>query len=91
MRVHQTNDPHSEYKLLSYSDIIDVRSEPMKAEEKRTIQERWSFKFDLYTTKRTYTLYAPSIDEKNMWYHTFKWIVEQNFFEKATMDEKLQD
>ena len=35
MRVHQTNDPHSEYKLLSYSDIIDVRSEPMKAEEKR--------------------------------------------------------
>ena len=37
MRVHQTNDPHSEYKLMSYSDIIDVRSEPMKAEEKRTI------------------------------------------------------
>ena len=46
------------------------------------ILERWSFKFDLYTTQRTYTLYAPSIDEKFMWYHTFKWIVECNYFEK---------
>ena len=37
MRVHQTNDPTSEYKLLAYSDIIDVRSEPLTAEEKRAI------------------------------------------------------
>lgn len=37
MRVHQTNDPNSEYKLMAYSDIIDVRSEPMTADDKRAI------------------------------------------------------
>jgi hypothetical protein len=82
MRIHQTNDPHSEYKLLQYSDIKDVRTEPISLKDKMVIQERWSFKFDIYCTQRTYTLYAPSVDEKHMWYHTFKWIVECNFFEK---------
>ena len=46
------------------------------------IQERWSFKFEIITTARNYILYAPSGDEKDLWYHTFKWICECNAFEK---------
>ena len=44
------------------------------------VLERWSFEFILKTKLRTYVLYAPSGDEKTLWYHTFKWICEYNAF-----------
>lgn len=33
-------------------------------------------------------MYAPSCDEKNLWYHTFKWICECNAFEKHLDENK---
>jgi hypothetical protein len=40
------------------------------------IRERWSYKFELITDDRTYLLYTVSEDEKYLWVHTFKWIIE---------------
>ena len=100
MRIHQTNDPHSEYKLLLYTDIKTILVDPIKLSDKMAIQERWSFKFELITTARNYILYAPSGDEKELWYHTFKWICECNAFEKyldsnknvqKTLEKTLKD
>ena len=34
MRIHQRNDPNCEYKLLLYSDIKNVSTEPLKLKEK---------------------------------------------------------
>jgi len=32
---------------------------------------------------RTYKLYAPSLDERDLWMHTFTWICECNAFGQA--------
>jgi hypothetical protein len=32
------------------------------------------------TKKRLFVLYAPSIDERNLWVHTFCWIILNNYF-----------
>ena len=82
MRIYKTNDPKSSFHPFKYSEIIDVKCEEIKLEDKRALHERFSFKFELYTSKRPFILYASSMDEKLMWYHTFKWIVEMNQFSK---------
>jgi hypothetical protein len=51
------------------------------------LHERWSFKFELYTNKRPYILYSASMEEKMMWYHTFKWIIEYNQFSSSVQNK----
>ena len=80
MRIHQTNDPHSEYKLFEYKEIISISIKKDNLDTKMTIQARWSFQFSIETSKRVYVLYAPSIDERNLWVHTFAWIIYNNLY-----------
>jgi prophage DNA circulation protein len=54
-----------------------------------SIKERWSFKFHIVTNIREYELYAPSEDERELWLHTFFWIVELNSFQKVVMETQL--
>lgn len=42
------------------------------------IHERWSFKFVLQTKWRDFVLFSPSLDERNLWVHTFTWIIYRN-------------
>lgn len=80
MRIHQTNDPSSEYKLFEYRDIVALNLPIPTLQQKMTIQERWSFEFTLVTSKRVFILYAASMDERNLWIHTFTWILARNHF-----------
>ena len=73
MRIYKTNDIKSENQPFKYSEILDVKFEENKYE-----YERYSFKLELFTSKRSYVLYASSMDEKLLWYNVFKWIVEMN-------------
>ena len=86
MRVHQTNDPHSEYKLFEYKDILGIQVKKETLEDKMAIHERWSFEFQLNTAKRMFTLYAPSQDERNLWIHTFTWIIKRNEYLRLLQD-----
>ena len=60
MRIHKTNDPHSEYKLLDYSEILSLNFKPETLSDKMAIHERWSFSFVLNTSKRMFNLFCPS-------------------------------
>ena len=76
MRIHKTNDPKSEFTVMNYAEILSVNCEQIK--DKTKVLERWTFEFTLETKFRTYILYAPSGDEKQLWFHSFKWICECN-------------
>lgn len=80
MRVHQTNDPNSEYKMFEYVEIQAMNLPIGNLQNKMTIQERWSFEFSLVTKRRVYMLYAASMDERNLWIHTFSWILARNHY-----------
>jgi hypothetical protein len=80
MRIHQTNDPHSEYKLFEYKEITSISIKKENLDAKMTIQPRWSFQFTISTSRRAYILYSPSIDERNLWVHTFNWIIYNNLY-----------
>jgi len=81
MRIHQRNDPFSEFKVFKFSDIQAVSMKPLTLEEKTKIQERWSFEFILKTEIREFVLYATSHDERLLWMHAFKWIIELNSYD----------
>jgi hypothetical protein len=85
MRVHKTNDPASEYQLYDYKDIVKVTFQKETLNDKMAIHERWSFEFKLHTEKRDFVLYAPSLDERTLWVHTFYWIASVN---EAILKEK---
>ena len=80
MRIHKTNDPKSEYTLFEYNEIFNIDEYQLTIEQKMKICERWSFSFVLSTSKRDYKLYAASNDERDLWVHCFKWIIESNAF-----------
>ena len=80
MRIHQSNDPRSSYKIVKYSEIQAASMKPLTFADKTQIQERWSFEFELQTSERNFTLMASSHDERYLWLHTFHWIIEINFF-----------
>lgn len=80
MRIHRSNDPQSEYKLFEYKDILGMNLSVPNLDQKMAIQERWSFKFTLVTQRRLYVLFAASMDERNLWIHTFTWILAKNRF-----------
>ena len=90
MRVHQSNDPNSEYKLFEYRDILALNLSIPQPNQKMAIQERWSFKFTLVTTRRLYVLYAASMDERNLWIHTFTWILARNHNLKDDANERIE-
>jgi hypothetical protein len=82
MRIHKTNDPHSEYKLYDYQEILSLNFKQETLVDKMAIHERWSFSFTLNTSKRMFTLYSPSQDERTLWIHTFFWIVQRNLVKR---------
>ena len=75
MRIHKTNDPHSEYKLYDYQEVLSITFKPETLTDKMAIHERWSFSFTLNTSKRFFHLFCPSLDERTLWMHTFFWII----------------
>ena len=83
MRIHKTNEAQSDYKIVHYRDILDVRME-READSKKnmTIQQRWSFRFTVITKDRAYILQSSSFDERNLWFHTFCWIIAQQNAQK---------
>lgn len=80
MRIHHNNNPNSEYKLFEYREICGMYLQVPNLAQKMTIHERWSFKFTLLTTRRSFELLAASMDERNLWIHTFTWILARNCF-----------
>lgn len=42
------------------------------------IRARWSFRFQLKCSDRTFNLYSASEDEHALWMYTFHWIVNEN-------------
>jgi hypothetical protein len=83
-RIHKTNNIHSEFKAFTYSDIQRVTYPPEEDEKnqrKDKLRNRWEFKFHLQTTERIYILCAASYDERLLFVHTFKWIVEINAYQ----------
>lgn len=74
-RIHKNNKAVNDYHKFAYSDIQDVKCPAVTRNEKASVQERFSFQFELVTRLRTFYLYAASVDERWMWVHTFKWIV----------------
>ena len=88
MRIHQSNDPTSEYKLFNYTDILEVIEPVQTVEERMKIRERWTFNFIVVTKQREFVLFAASNDERELWLHTFNWIVECNAFSNALIKSK---
>jgi hypothetical protein len=88
MRIHKTNDPHSDYKIYDYLEILSVNFKPETSNEQKTIQARWSFGFVLNTSKRKFNLYSTSQDEMTLWTHTFFWIIQRNMAQKDKFENE---
>jgi hypothetical protein len=54
------------------------------------IHERWSFSFTLNTSKRLFSLFCPSLDERTLWMHTFFWIIQKNIAKKDLIEDQDQ-
>ena len=66
--------------MFEYREIGALYLHVPNLNQKMSIQERWSFKFTLVTSKRVFDLYAASMDERNLWIHTFTWILARNHY-----------
>ena len=66
--------------MFEYKEVLALYLQVPTLTQKMTIQERWSFEFTIVTSKRLYVVYAASLDERNLWIHSFTWILAKNHF-----------
>ena len=69
--------------------MLSLTFKPETLTDKMAIHERWSFSFTLNTSKRLFSLYCPSLDERTLWMHTFFWIIQKNLAKKDQNGETV--
>lgn len=94
--AYQGRKPPKRYR---YQDIVEVIEHPysdqVRLEKERTVQKKWSYEFHVVIkdqmspmVKEVYKFYATCSDEKDLWLHTFNWIIQSNFYLKEDLERK---